>query len=91
MCTNVDTGWPRCIKFLKLQVSFRITATLYRALLLKTTYEDTASCVSLTPCTQEPLTERDGLSTREREVSSNRERPIQIEKEKRKTSTFPSL
>jgi len=44
------TGWRRCMECLKFLVSFRKRATNYRALLLKTTYEDKASDASSPPC-----------------------------------------
>jgi len=46
----VDTGWRRLIGCLKLWVIFRKSATNYRALLQKVTYEDTASYDSMPPC-----------------------------------------
>jgi len=44
------TGWRRSIGCLKLQVIFRKRATIYRALLRKTTYKDKASYGSSQPC-----------------------------------------
>ena len=45
-----ETGWPRPIGCLELEVIFRKTATKYRALLRKMTYEDKASYASTQPC-----------------------------------------
>ena len=39
---DFDTGWRRCTRRLKLQVSFRKRATNHRALLRKITYKDKA-------------------------------------------------
>ena len=47
---NLSTGWRRCIRCLKLQVSFHKSATNYRALLRKMTYKDKASYASSPPC-----------------------------------------
>jgi len=44
------TGWRRLIGCLKLQVIFRKSASNYRALLRKMTYEDKASCDSTPLC-----------------------------------------
>ena len=45
-----DTGWPRLIGCLKLQVIFRKKATNNRALLRKITCKDEASYASSPPC-----------------------------------------
>jgi len=49
--TSQSTGWRRCIGLLKLQVSFRKRATIYRVLLQKMAYENKASYGSSLPCT----------------------------------------
>jgi len=46
---RMGTGWRRCIRCLN-EVSFRKSATNYRALLRKMTYKDKASYSSSTPC-----------------------------------------
>ena len=49
-CFHV-TGWQRCIRCLKFQVSFRKRATNCRARWRKISYKDKASYGSLPPCT----------------------------------------
>jgi len=47
---RIHSGWRRCIGCLKLQVSFRKRATIYRALLRNETCKDKASYASSPPC-----------------------------------------
>jgi len=46
---QLHTGWKRCIECLKLRVSFRKSATIYRVLLQKMTYK--TSYEASPPCT----------------------------------------
>ena len=48
------TGQRRCIRCLKLHISFRKRAINYRALLWNITYKDKASCGSEPPCSVHP-------------------------------------
>jgi len=48
--THLDTGWQRCLGCLKLQVSFRKRANIYRAVLRKMTYKDKVSSENLPSC-----------------------------------------
>ena len=47
---TLATGWPKCVGCLKLQVSFRKSATHHRALLRKMTYTDKEYYGSWPPC-----------------------------------------
>ena len=47
---SIRTEWRRCIRCLKLHVSFRKRATIYMAFLRKITYEEKSSYASSAPC-----------------------------------------